>query len=673
MPAQFNYLYENLNAAQIDAPGPAHVQAQNFCLNLDSKTTIFQHPDSRVEFSEIELGRDPVLSFSCGIKQSAWKRIKSGVLFELRLRANGIEQTLFQKILDPARRSEDRRWHPARISLEAWAGQRVRLILITGIRGKSSAYAWSGWGEPVVEHKKDIPAVIKRKDPHPHVFLITADALRPDFLGCYGHPLVRTPYLDQLAGDGVLFKHARTHSPTTLGSYTSLLTGKYPLEHGLTAEWGSFPSHLFNLPAFLAQRGYHTVLAGSELELQGAGQGFSTLFKEYLPCLVNPAQDGAITTRHVIRYLEARRNDPHFFWIQYFDTHPPDLPPEPYRSMYYKGEPSMPSGPSDLEAIRQVRGTETVGSILLGMRLLKKGIVDTELAHRLLDAGLMLQKKIRSGPDMGFHLLGLGKRAIRDKTPEVFGAWLEERARAMLDGKIDQELIRWIQKTLPMFAEVEEEILVWFEGVKDYRYLVSQYMGSISYLDSQIGNLVQFLKEEGIYDQSLILFTSPHGELFGQHGIHFHHHVLLEAILRVPMILKPPASKPYKKSAQIDGIIESVDVFPTLMEMFGTADAASFSGKSRWGNIVRGERIDSHASHAVSNHGIAASIVDGNYKYLEAYGSHEFSDRYGWRAGDRHLFDLKNDPDEARNEVANLGDLAAQMESRLASLIRPSK
>lgn len=677
MPKQFDYLYEHLNTARIDAPGPAHVEIQNFCLNRDSKTTLFQHPSSRVEFSDLELGQDPALSFFCGIKQSAWKRMKNGVSFEVRLCADGDEQVLFQKTLDPARRSEDRRWHEERVSLNAWAGRRVHLIFITGISGRSSAYAWSGWGEPTVEYEKPALAVRKRKpacrtgrDPHPHVFLITADALRPDFLGCYGHPTVRTPHLDRLAGEGVLFKHTRTHSPTTLGSYTSLLTGKFPLEHGLNAEWGSFPSHLPNIPVFLAEKGYHTVLAGSELELQSGEQGFSSLFKEYLPCLVNPAQDGTITTRRVIKHLEARPDNPHFFWIQYFDTHPPDVPPEPYRSMYYKGEPSTPSDPSDFEGIREVRGTEAVGSIRLGLRLLKNGIADTELTHRLLDAGRMLQGKIHSGPDMAYHLLGLGKRAMRGMTPLAFGGWLEEQAKRMLEGHVDQELVKWLKNTLPMFAEVDEDIIVWLDGVKDYRYLLSQYMGSISYLDAQIGALVQFLKDEGIYDQSLILFTSPHGELFGQHGIHFHHHVLFESILRVPLILKPPASASFKKNERIDGIFDSVDIFPTLLEILGLSGVSGLSGKSRWGNVARGDAIEPHPSHAIANHGIAASLVDGPYKFLKVYGSHEFSDSYGWRPGDRHLFNLKEDPDEAHNQIASLSTIAVEMESSLASLMR---
>jgi hypothetical protein len=67
----------------------------------------------------------------------------------------------------------------------------------------------------------------------PNVVLVIVDALRQDTLGCYGNPRVRTPNIDRLAAEGVVFENAFTQVPATLPSFGSILTGKYPRRHGL--------------------------------------------------------------------------------------------------------------------------------------------------------------------------------------------------------------------------------------------------------------------------------------------------------------------------------------------------------------------------------------------------------------------------------------------------------
>lgn len=665
------YLYEQLDKARIDAPAPSYVEVQNFCILRDSKTTLFQHPPSRVEFDGMKLEQNPSLSFFCGIKQTVWKRMKSGVLFEVRLRdADGLEHTLFQRELNPARRKGDRAWREERLSLEKWAHQTVHLIFSTGIPGRgSAAYAWAGWGELKLEHERPAPKERKRKDTQSHVFLITADALRPDFLACYGHPTVQTPHLDRLAQDGVLFEHARAHSPMTLGSYVSLLTGKLPTEHGINAEWGLFPSHLLNMPSFLDGHGYHTMAAVSESELYDSAQGFSGLFRENVPTIGKPAQDGAITTRRVVEHLKKRPGQPCFVWVQYFDTHPPNVPPEPFRSMFYHGNPSVPAASNRGDDVRRICGTEVVNSVRNGLQLLERGEVDFELAHRFKDTGLALQGKIHSGPDICHQLPALGKEAMRGMDPKAFGAWLEGKAGSLLEGRVDEGLLKWVRQALPLLEKINEDIVVWLDGVSDYQYPVSQYMGSISYLDAQIGALMGFLKEEGIYDQSHILFTAPHGELFGEHGVHFHHQVLFESALRVPFILKPASSIPYSKGSRIGGVFDCVDVFPTLVEALGLPGVHPFAGKSRWSNVLQGTPIKPHPSVALGNQRMAVSVVEGAYKFIRVFESHSVSDGQAWRAGDRFLFDLREDPGEMHNQISRLSGAAAALESRLAGLI----
>jgi hypothetical protein len=65
-----------------------------------------------------------------------------------------------------------------------------------------------------------------------HILLISVDTLRADFLACYGHPFVESPYLDRMAREGILFEEHISVAPTTLASHASLMTGTYPRTHG---------------------------------------------------------------------------------------------------------------------------------------------------------------------------------------------------------------------------------------------------------------------------------------------------------------------------------------------------------------------------------------------------------------------------------------------------------
>ena len=121
---------------------------------------------------------------------------------------------------------------------------------------------------------------------------------------------------------------------STLGAYATLLTGRTPLEHGVLAEWGEVPRHLDHLPQQLARHGYRTVMAFSEAELRQPGTGFPPMFDEVLPSLGRPAQSGDFTARAFHRWLDRRPDRPFFAWIQFFDAHPPCIPPEPFRSSY---------------------------------------------------------------------------------------------------------------------------------------------------------------------------------------------------------------------------------------------------------------------------------------------------------------------------------------------------
>jgi arylsulfatase A-like enzyme/Tfp pilus assembly protein PilF len=186
-----------------------------------------------------------------------------------------------------------------------------------------------------------------------NVFLITIDTLRADHVHCYGYDRIRTPALDALAKEGILFAEAFTPSPITNTSHTSILTGLLPSTHGVTDFGVPLAGQNQTLAELLKKQGYKTaafigsVVLDSKEFAPGLDRGFD--FYDNFP---RPARTksrwgrlerrGEDVVQHANAWLDAHRASPHFVWIHLYDPHDPYEPPPPYSEIYkerpYDGE-----------------------------------------------------------------------------------------------------------------------------------------------------------------------------------------------------------------------------------------------------------------------------------------------------------------------------------------------
>jgi arylsulfatase A-like enzyme len=232
-------------------------------------------------------------------------------------------------------------------------------------------------------------------------------------------------------------------------------------------------------------------------------------------------------------------------------------------------------------------------------------------------------------------------------------------------GQAPRELVDWLERLLPMLKEIEADITSWLEGVVDFRYPISQYMAGISYLDHHVGRLVDALEERGLAERSTVIVLSPHGEVLGERGVYFHHHTLMEASLRVPLIWKAPVGALRYPGAEIGGVFDLIDVFPTLVDSLGLPVPAGLAGVSRWAVMRDGLDIPPHASVAVNNHGSMLSMTLPPWKLLTAYRDHRVSEDWAWRAGDRTLYDLRDVPADTADVAARNPDVVMDLAARL--------
>ena len=169
--------------------------------------------------------------------------------------------------------------------------------------------------------------------PPPSVLLITIDTLRADHLGAYGSELARTPNIDRLASESTLFETAAAPMPLTRPSHFSILTSRYPREHGVVNNEMSLPEEEDTLPEMLGRRGYRTAaylgvrLLGGD---SGANQGF-----EVFDAPTNVKQRAAETVvTGALEWLGGLHPEERFFlWLHVFDPHLPYAPPAELRDL----------------------------------------------------------------------------------------------------------------------------------------------------------------------------------------------------------------------------------------------------------------------------------------------------------------------------------------------------
>jgi choline-sulfatase len=199
-----------------------------------------------------------------------------------------------------------------------------------------------------------VPAKVgpPKAPPHPNVILITIDTLRSDHVGCYGAEAVKTPTLDGLAHDGVVFERAISQVPLTWPSHAVILTGTYPFQNGVQDFTGQPLAPQFRSVAqSFKQAGYATGAVVSAFVLDrswGLGRGFDFYDDAFSAETFQKKDIGLVDRRagesvdHAIAWLKKTPRRPFFFWLHLYDPHSPYDPPEPYRTEYrshpYDGE-----------------------------------------------------------------------------------------------------------------------------------------------------------------------------------------------------------------------------------------------------------------------------------------------------------------------------------------------
>jgi len=456
----------------------------------------------------------------------------------------------------------------------------------------------------------------------PNILWICTDQQRWDTLSCLGFPGANTPHIDSIASRGVVFKNTYCQSPVCTPSRASFLTGTYPISNQVQQNGNEFfPANQPLVTKILADGGYHAGLVG-KLHLS------NTQF--------NPEErpDDGYSEFYWSRGRlfagrdNAKHNDYHL-WIA-------DKGEDPEKLFTTDGCVSDIGVPAKLHqtAWAEERSRDYISKHRHHPWLLSVNVFDPHPPffappeyEAQFDANDMPQALFReSDIEHQERLSGVDHQTRTAIVPDDFINQMAGGNSSAADGKTP--------------AGGHDKPPTQFNS----RRVRATYHAMIKQVDDMVGGIVQELEETGQLDNTIIIFTSDHGEMLGDHGLMYKGCRFYEGLVHVPLIVSYPAA--IKGGSKSDALVELVDIAPTLLDLAGLETPEHMQGKTL-GPLLRGEtNIDKHKPFVLSEY-YESLRFDG---CRGSRGSMYFDGRYKLNVyhdvGEGEMFDLANDPSE---------------------------
>ncbi len=297
----------------------------------------------------------------------------------------------------------------------------------------------------------------------PNIVFVMIDTLRQDRVGCYGYHRDTTPFIDELAREGILFKKVYSSAPWTKPSVASFLTGLYPNKHRAINSHHVLPGGVLTFGEIMKNGGRHTFWLNAGNNYIGRTfnfqQGFDYFFNERIPA--------DLLTGKFLDLLPRLRENSFFVYLHYMDVH------LPYN--------------------------------------------ENEFNHRF---------------------------AREMETPPF------------QPGKISHK-------------DIKRRALAGTLSPGDRDYLSALYDGQVRFVDESIKRIVTALKDSGLYEDTILVIASDHGEEFWDHDRFEHGHTVYNELIHVPVIIAGGGITP----AVIADPLRSIDIMPTVLNLAGVSTA----------------------------------------------------------------------------------------------------
>ncbi|SMC40071.1 sulfatase family protein [Pedobacter africanus] len=498
----------------------------------------------------------------------------------------------------------------------------------------------------------------------PNIVFIMTDDHTIQAMSAYGSKLIKTPNLDRIANEGMLFNNCFVTNAVCGPSRATILTGKYSHLNGLTDNSKVFDSTQVIYPQLLKKAGYQTAMIGKwhlgsnpvgfdyYSILPNQGQYYQPEFIENGKVVKEKGYVTDLITDKAIRFLEKRNQDQPFLMIyQHKAPHRNWLPAPRHLGMF---DDKVFPEPATLLDDFKGRGRAAKEQMMN---------ISTDMWPAW-DLKMMSTAQLDS----------MAKLPVKAKFKDAKGDDYKQANDPSLDkSRFFEVYNRMDEQEKQQWKKVYDKRVAEFNRLKPkgddlvrwkYQQYMRDYMACVVSVDENVGRLMDYLKKIGELDNTIIVYTSDQGFYLGENG-YFDKRFMYDVSFRTPLLVRYPAS--VKAGSISNAFAMNLDFAPTLLDYAGVKIPGDMQGVSlrpvldnagkapeNWRKAVYYHYYEYPSWHMVKRH---YGIRTERYKLI-----HFYNDVDEWE-----LYDMQKDPQELHNLYSNaayqpvINELKAEM------------
>jgi arylsulfatase A-like enzyme len=490
-----------------------------------------------------------------------------------------------------------------------------------------------------------LPGCREKLPEKPNILFIMADDHAFQAISAYGHGLNSTPNIDRIAADGVKFNQAFCTNSISAPCRAVILTGKFSHMNGLLDNSDRFNGYQSTLPKLLRPAGYQSAMIGKwHLKTDPVGFDFWRILLDQGPYYNPDLKDSTGTHRYpgytttvigdqAIEWLDKRDPEKPFLLMVHHKAPHRNWMPEPkYFNLFRNTKFPVPENYFDDYSNRSRAASEQEMSVIKDMTL----SYDLKVFPREGDS--------ITGDDRAWE------GGLKRMTPEQRAEW-DQYYQTITDDFYSKNL-------------TGEALALW-----KYQRYMEDYLAVIQSVDDEVGRLLDYLKDNGLDKNTLVVYTSDQGFYLGEHGW-FDKRFMYEESLRTPMVMRLPGV--IEPGSVSQAMVQHIDFAPTFLELAGIELPDSLQGLSmipvirgnpsassqaKWRDAIYYHYYEYPGVHAVKRH---YGIRTDRYKLI-----HFYQDIDAWE-----LFDLQKDPAEMNNiyDDPSYSGIIGELKTRLIEL-----